>query len=673
MAVGPRQRFTRELPCPICGGYDRRPRGRGERCYGFLSKDGRYAHCTREEFAGDLVRRAATEAFAHRLEGPCQCGRTHRPAGPSPAWPAGERRLVASWSYSAVDGSSILYVVDRFETTDGKTYAVRRPAPPDWRECTHRGECRRDRVKCADGWISTLDERPCSPRVERVLYNQAALPMAARADETIHAPEGEGCVDALGSLGLLAVTSPFGAGRGKWLPRFSALLAGWHVVIYADADDPGRSFAQLKAQSLWGTATSIRIIDLYPDRGDGSDIADWVGERRAAGIADADIRAELEGLVAQVPEWQPQGQSEPPTSPPTRTGEVGGEVPGSLLREFTLLDLRQRAQQEGFSLRYLPFLGSEDVRIICMGYATLAAAYPKGGKTTLLFALARHWAAVGHRVLYFTEEAELIWKARLLDSPEEGLDRVVCVPSLGADPALLLGRAEAGNEDVVIVDTTNLLGIADGNDAATVRDALTPWVAAGQRTSKTTIFSHHTNKSLQGDLKAVAGSYNFAAVVDCVLLLRPDESPNRRVVGGDARVFPIDTVIYELRAGQLRLLGDPKALELGAVASRCVAALSALPDDKRTTKEVLEAIGTPAPSLSQVQEALRLAAERGELLRDPSMDEGSRRGVTYRWWRPTSPTSPPSSLLLGGGEVGGAGNTPPASGVGPAGEEGADG
>jgi len=77
MAVRSQQRFSKDDPCPICGGYDRLPRGAGTRCFGFLSGDGRFAHCTREEFAGALERNPASQAFAHRLEGPCGCGRTH--------------------------------------------------------------------------------------------------------------------------------------------------------------------------------------------------------------------------------------------------------------------------------------------------------------------------------------------------------------------------------------------------------------------------------------------------------------------------------------------------------------------------------------------------------------------------------------------------------------------
>ena len=52
------------------------PSGRGERCFGFLSSDGRYAHCSREEFAGPLEREGSG-TYAHYLGGGCKCGKDH--------------------------------------------------------------------------------------------------------------------------------------------------------------------------------------------------------------------------------------------------------------------------------------------------------------------------------------------------------------------------------------------------------------------------------------------------------------------------------------------------------------------------------------------------------------------------------------------------------------------
>jgi hypothetical protein len=69
-------RFTARNLCPVCGGHANLPARRGVRCYGFLSIDGRYARCTREEYAIGLPQETCG-SYAHRLDGPCRCGTTH--------------------------------------------------------------------------------------------------------------------------------------------------------------------------------------------------------------------------------------------------------------------------------------------------------------------------------------------------------------------------------------------------------------------------------------------------------------------------------------------------------------------------------------------------------------------------------------------------------------------
>ncbi|MSQ17736.1 MAG: hypothetical protein EXR54_09305 [Dehalococcoidia bacterium] len=74
--IAPAQRHNPGRPCPVCDGHSRLPKGRGIRCYGFISADGRFAHCTRTEFAGQLQETGAG-TFGHRLNGQCKCGQPH--------------------------------------------------------------------------------------------------------------------------------------------------------------------------------------------------------------------------------------------------------------------------------------------------------------------------------------------------------------------------------------------------------------------------------------------------------------------------------------------------------------------------------------------------------------------------------------------------------------------
>src|SRR5258706_13562509 len=75
--VAPSERFTRRTQdCPVCQGNADHAHGQGTRCYGYVSDDGRYAFCTREDLAAAAPRMGDT--YRHWLgEGACRCGRTH--------------------------------------------------------------------------------------------------------------------------------------------------------------------------------------------------------------------------------------------------------------------------------------------------------------------------------------------------------------------------------------------------------------------------------------------------------------------------------------------------------------------------------------------------------------------------------------------------------------------
>jgi len=211
------------------------------------------------------------------------------------------KQPVATWHYYSPDGSRRLYRKCRFESSAGKTYALRRRAPEGWRECKRRAECQKEKRDCYDGWVWSLQTKPCSPAPPLVLYNQPLLTLVP--DEPVYLVEGEKCADSLWELDLVAVCNPHGA--GEWKPQYSDPLGGREARILVDADEAGRGHGQLVSRSLWGKARSLTIVDLYQDRDDGSDIADWIAERGRAGLDDDTIRVELEALVAQAPEWGP--------------------------------------------------------------------------------------------------------------------------------------------------------------------------------------------------------------------------------------------------------------------------------------------------------------------------------------------------------------------------------
>ena len=234
MSVRSSQRFTRHQPCPICAGFDDAPRSKGVRCFGFLSDDGGYAHCSREEFAGGLRFSENSQTFAHRLEGDCRCGTRH---DPSLAPLSAKKKFEAVYDYND-DQGKLLYQVVRFKP---KGFAQRRPSG-------------------SGSWLWNLDG------VRRVLCH---LPEALAAS-TVFVAEGEKDCNSLHKIGLVATTNA--GGCGKWRPEYSESLRGKHVTILPDNDEPGRKHALGVARSLLGTAASVKIAELPGTK----DVSAWL-------------------------------------------------------------------------------------------------------------------------------------------------------------------------------------------------------------------------------------------------------------------------------------------------------------------------------------------------------------------------------------------------------------
>lgn len=102
-----------------------------------------------------------------------------------------------------------------------------------------------------------------------VLYNLPQL-IAAPADQTVFVCEGEKDADTLTNLALLATTCPNGA--EKWLPEYSAVLVGRHVVLLPDNDVRGHRHARQVLSSVHPVAASVRIAELEGAK----DVTEWI-------------------------------------------------------------------------------------------------------------------------------------------------------------------------------------------------------------------------------------------------------------------------------------------------------------------------------------------------------------------------------------------------------------
>lgn len=139
-----------------------------------------------------------------------------------------------------------------------------------------------DRPDGNGGWLTGLGD------VRRDLVYR--LPEVMGAD-LVYVVEGEKCADRLRADGLVATCNPGGA--GKWTREHARHLAGKHVVVLGDNDEPGRKHVKQVVRTLQGVAASIKVPELEGLQPKG-DVYDWL----EAGSTIADLRA----LVDATPE-----------------------------------------------------------------------------------------------------------------------------------------------------------------------------------------------------------------------------------------------------------------------------------------------------------------------------------------------------------------------------------
>lgn len=169
--------------------------------------------------------------------------------GPPPAGTQGPAALfdaTASWAYRDADGKLLFYVT-RFDEDGKKSFR-----PWSWDVAEARWVCK--------GWPTP-----------RPLYNLDKL--AADPKATVIICEGEKAADAACLLapGSVGVTWPNGAGAvtsAAW-----DVLKGRKVVIWPDADEPGRKASEALVGILAPIVADLSIIDTH-DLTDGFDAAD---------------------------------------------------------------------------------------------------------------------------------------------------------------------------------------------------------------------------------------------------------------------------------------------------------------------------------------------------------------------------------------------------------------
>ncbi len=157
--------------------------------------------------------------------------------------------------------------------------------------------------------------------------------------------EGEKAADALNGAGHLFALGTVTGAAGTPGPEALEALRGREVVLWPDADDPGREHMARTAERLRGVAGTLRLYTWHEAPEKGADAADHPailgGGEKALGML-------LNDLLG-APEWEPPGD-DPPSTP-------GRDRPP---RGFNLTDLgnaERLVARHGENIRYCHALG----------------------------------------------------------------------------------------------------------------------------------------------------------------------------------------------------------------------------------------------------------------------------------------------------------------------------
>lgn len=379
-------------------------------------------------------------------------------------------------------------------------------------------------------WIDNLDG------VKTILYR---LTDVLKAKEVVIV-EGEKCADDLSTSGFTATTAPMGA--GMWKTDYNDALKGKDVVLIPDNDLPGKKHMMKVAQSLNGTAKSLKLLDLpgLPDKGDVSDFISGFEDRSEA----------AERLAVMI-------EGAKPYEPPKK---VTLEDAVLLVENFSRLEISERGQF------LFPWLKEDSINLI--------SGWRGSGKT---------WFALGIIDAVTGGNRFGPWKCKksvpclFLDGEMTISDDTERIENLGLDTdheqplfiysdayanSLSLPRAHLANDTwrqkmkrilitrkikLWVVD--NLASLASGLDENMKRDwdPINQWLLELRFSGISTILLHHVNKD-GGQRGTSAREDN----IDISLMLKtpPDYVPE------DGARFIVHFSKARVKTSDLNLIGD---------------------------------------------------------------------------------------------------------------------
>lgn len=353
MSIPAQRRFKRDHPCPVCGGHEDLPRGKGTRCSGFLLPDGTAAVCMRRE-SSKQISTAAGPGWVHQLGKPA-APELRTVGNEPPPWESVERcaevmsknfgmPFYKSWAYKNRDGEIVAHVL-RWGTGERKTYRPLSRVSGGWRMADPDGP-----------WpMYRLDE------------------IVAAGEEMIFVTEGEKCADAVADLGLYCTAAAHGAKspqKTDWTP-----LEGRRVCILPDNDDPGADYTKTVARLCYEVGTaSVRIVAL-DGLAEKEDVVEWIERHGDTAMQDLMALAETAHEVPKpltpimrVLTEQKAGKNQTPSLPweqlnQTRALKAGTVFvfggPAGYGKTLAGMNMATHLHDQGVAWKYLPLEDSK--------------------------------------------------------------------------------------------------------------------------------------------------------------------------------------------------------------------------------------------------------------------------------------------------------------------------
>ena len=339
-------------------------------------------------------------------------------------------------------------------------------------------------------------------------------------DDQILWPEGERDVDTLSKLNLPAFT--FG-GAGDGLPvDIEQYLAGRHLVILADNDDPGRRHAEKKAGLACAAgAASIRIVH-FPELPPKGDVSDFIANGGT-----------LEQLIARIDaaaEWSPLAETSqdqpPPSDQPSRKDWRAKVVMANDLQTMSFPPVRHILPgyiSEGATIiAGKPKVGKSWLTLdLCLAATadrfTLGMLKPTQGDV-LYLALEDNNRRLKRRMAKLWPSTEARWPGRLAlvtdwkRADEGGLDDIEDWCRSVVDPVM------------VVIDTLEKFRpIQNGKSVAYSADygAVTGLQKIAGRHRVAVVINHHVRKMEADDpFDTVSGTLGLTGAADTIVVLK---------------------------------------------------------------------------------------------------------------------------------------------------------